>query len=103
MDFAAQTFDAVVCFGLFPHIEDKKAALKEINRVLKPEGKLIIAHALSSDEIETHHHRAHDTIVAHDVLPHRAEMKWLLKETGFTGVKIIDEPGKYLCTATKHI
>ncbi len=34
MDFVVQTFDAVVCFGLFPHIEDNEAALTEINRVV---------------------------------------------------------------------
>ena len=58
LDFQSQTFDAVTCFGLFPHIENKEEALRQISRVLKTNGKLIIAHALSSEEIKAHHHSA---------------------------------------------
>jgi ubiquinone/menaquinone biosynthesis C-methylase UbiE len=35
LDFPSQTFDAVTCFGLFPHIENKEEALRQMNRVLK--------------------------------------------------------------------
>ena len=68
LDFPSQTFDAVTCFGLFPHIENKEEALQQINRVLKTNGKLIISHALSSTEIKAHHHNA-SSAVAHDELP----------------------------------
>ena len=95
LDFPSESFDAVTCFGLFPHLENKKVALAQLNRVLKPGGKLIIAHALSSSEIKAHHRN--EAVVAHDALPDRTEMNWLLKQAGFTGIRITDEPGCYVC------
>ena len=100
IDFPSEGFDCVVCFGLFPHIEDKEKALTQISRVLKVSGRLIIAHALSSEEIEAHHHES-ASAVARDALPDRHTMKQMLRQAGFTEIKITDEPGRYLCTATK--
>jgi ubiquinone/menaquinone biosynthesis C-methylase UbiE len=100
LDFQSQTFDAVTCFGLFPHIENKEEALRQINRVLKTNGKLIIAHALSSEEIEAHHHNA-SSVVAHDELPKAAVMEKLLTQGGFGKIHIIDKPGQYLNLSIK--
>ena len=68
------SFDAITCFGLFPHLEKKEKALCNMNRALKPGGTLIIAHALGSEEIEAHHSNASPT-VAHDTLPEKSKMK----------------------------
>jgi len=100
LDFPSESFDAVTCFGLFPHLENKEAALNQLNRVLKPGGKLIIAHALSSAEIKAHHRKA--PVVCHDALPDRTEMKRLLNRAGFTRIRITDEPGCYVCLSTSH-
>lgn len=103
LDFPSQTFDAVTCFGLFPHIENKEESLRQMNRVLKTNGKLIIAHALSSAEIKAHHHNA-SSVVAHDVLPTAAVMKKLLTQAGFGKIHILDKPGQYLNLSSKmHI
>ena len=99
LDFPAVTFDAVTCFGLFPHLENKEAALSQMNRVLKHGGKLIIAHALSSKELRAHHRNTSE--VAHDMLPDKAEMKRLLNQAGFTEVHIIDKPKRYVCSSAK--
>jgi len=95
-----ESFDAVICFGVFPHLENKEKALRNINRILKSSGKLVIAHALSSEELKAHHNNASSTVM-HDVLPEEAEMKKLLEQTGFTEISIKDEPGCYLCIAHK--
>jgi ubiquinone/menaquinone biosynthesis C-methylase UbiE len=100
LNFPSQTFDVVTCFGLFPHIENKEKALRQINRVLKTNGKLIIAHALSSAEIKVHHHNA-SSVVAHDALPPSSVMKKLLKQAGFEKILIIDKPGQYLNISIK--
>ena len=98
--FPPETFDAVVCFGVFPHLENKENALQNINHLLKPAGTLIIAHALSSEELKTHHKNA-SSAVCHDMLPEMPKMKQLLEQTGFTEISIKDEPGLYLCVARK--
>jgi len=98
--FPREHFDVVVCFGVFPHLGNKGKALQNIKRILKPSGKLVIAHALSSEELKTHHNNA-SSAVMHDVLPEEAEMKKLLEQTGFTRISIKDEPGCYLCIAHK--
>lgn len=98
--FQPELFDAITCFGLFPHFENKKQALSQMNRVLKPDGKLIIAHALSSCEIRNHHHNA-SLAVARDILPEEAEMKELLKQAGFRKIEITDMPGCYFCLSNK--
>ena len=100
LDFPSGSFDALTCFGLFPHLENKEEALSQMSRMLKPGGKLIIAHALSSKEIKAHHSNA-SAAVAQDVLPEKSEMKWLLKEAKFTGIHIVDKPGCYLCLSKK--
>ena len=100
LDFQLQTFDAVTCFGLFPHLENKEEALRQINRVLKTNGKLIIAHALSSEEIKVHHHNA-SSVGAHDELPTAPVMKKLLTQVGFGKIHVNDKPGMYLNLSVK--
>jgi ubiquinone/menaquinone biosynthesis C-methylase UbiE len=100
--FPEETFDAVICFGVFPHLQNKQKALQNIHFTLKQEGKLVIAHALSSEELK-HHHQKVSTQVAHDLIPKMADMKKLLELTGFTEISIKDEPGCYLCIASKFI
>ena len=51
--FPTESFDAAICFGVFPHLENKEKALQNINSMLKPNGKLVIAHALSSEELSS--------------------------------------------------
>jgi ubiquinone/menaquinone biosynthesis C-methylase UbiE len=98
--FPPESFDAVICFGVFPHLENKQKVLQNLNCALKPGGKLVIAHALSSEELKKHHKNATSTVI-HDMLPEMPKMKQLLEQTGFTEISIKDEPGLYLCTARK--
>jgi ubiquinone/menaquinone biosynthesis C-methylase UbiE len=98
--FPTESFDAVICFGLFPHLKNKEKALQNINHLLKASGTLIIAHALSSEELKAHHNNASSAVV-HDMLLKEAEMIQLLEQTGFAEIRIKDEPGCYLCIANK--
>ena len=100
LQFPSASFDAITCFGLFPHLENKEEALSQMNRVLKPGGRLIIAHALSSMEIKSHHHNA-SSVVAHDVLPEEASIRQLLRQAGFVRIRVVDKPGCYLCLSNK--
>jgi ubiquinone/menaquinone biosynthesis C-methylase UbiE len=98
--FPTESFDAVICFGVFPHVEHKDKALQHTYSILKPGGNLVIAHALSSEELKAHHKKVSQH-VAQSTLPEKGEMTQLLKQTGFAGIRIRDEPGCYLCVACK--
>ncbi|MBN1682136.1 class I SAM-dependent methyltransferase [Candidatus Bathyarchaeota archaeon] len=99
MDFNHEAFDTITCFGLFPHLNNINEALRNFYYVLKPEGKLIIAHALSSEEIKEHHMRSES--VYGDDLPEVSEMINLLNKAGFKEVTVRDETGLYLCKSKK--
>ncbi|MGQ9550898.1 MAG: class I SAM-dependent methyltransferase [Candidatus Bathycorpusculaceae bacterium] len=96
-----ESFDAVTCFGLFPHLDKKEKALHNLNSALKTGGTLIIAHALSSQEVKAHHKSALPPVV-NDTLPEDKEMRRLLSRTGFTEICIKDEPGCYFCLSKKR-
>ena len=99
LPFSGEFFHHVVCFGAFPHFAHKHLVLQEMHRVLMTDGTLIIAHALSSQEIKQHHMGA--APVRHDFLPEETEMRSLLQSTGFHVLQLIDRPKRYLCEAQK--
>jgi ubiquinone/menaquinone biosynthesis C-methylase UbiE len=99
LPYKDQFFDHVVCFGAFPHFEDKEKALEEMGRVLKTRGTLIIAHALSSVALRSHHQNCGP--VSTDFLPEEGEMRALLEKAGFRVKRLIDEPKRYLCEGVK--
>lgn len=99
LPFEDQFFDHIVCFGAFPHFEDKAKALEEMGRVLKMGGTLIIAHALSSAELKDHHQGC--APVSQDFLPDEPQMKNLLEKAGFQITRLIDQPKCYLCEGFK--
>ena len=99
LPFEDEFFDHVVCYGAFPHFDNQPRALGEMNRVLKVGRTLIIAHALSSEEIKSHHKTA--SPVSRDCLPEEEEMRRLMENAGFQVLRLIDKPKCYLCEILK--
>lgn len=98
LPFADKTFDISVGFRAFPHFGDKKKALAEVHRVLKPGGKLFFIHLVSSKQLAQHHHRQ-GGVVADDVLPAADVMQKMFAHAGFAKLTIDDHPNLYLATA----
>lgn len=94
------SMDTVICFAAFPHFSGKLTALREMRRVLRPGGRLRIAHLLSREEL-SRHHGGHPA-VALDKLPDNGAMAALFLEAGFPSPDIIDIPGRYLASAQKE-
>ncbi|MEG6504613.1 methyltransferase domain-containing protein [Nitratidesulfovibrio sp. 1201_IL3209] len=92
-------FDHVICFAAFPHFADKAAAVREMARVTRPGGEVVIAHLLSRAEL-ARHHGGHPA-VAQDALPDDGAMRQLLRDAGLTGASIADGPGMYVARARK--
>jgi len=75
------TFDKILCFSAFPHFQDQQTALREMVRVLKPEGKLLVLHINSSEELNAFH-ATRDGPVSGDTLPAGSELGELFRHTG---------------------
>lgn len=56
LPFASGSFDAVVTFNTFEHLADPNTAAREIHRVLKPGGRLILHTAFLQPVHEPPHH-----------------------------------------------
>ena len=94
------SIDTVVCFAAFPHFEDKLEALKEMFRVLKPGGNIVVAHLLSRAELSRHHGGL--SAVSNDKLPDDDGMRGFFRAAGFPDPEIIDIPGRYIARSIKE-
>ena len=96
---ANESCDVAVCFSCFPHFRDKEKAVQALERILRPQGFLVIAHFDSSDGINNHHKSCH--AVMHDHLPDEATMREMITSSGFRMETFIDESGFYYIQARK--
>ena len=99
MEIAPGSLDAVICFAAFPHFSEPREVLTRMTKSLKPGGRLVIAHLMSSRELAEHHHS--HTPVCQDRLPATETMFQWLDGCGL-GIKTFeDRSGLYLLAAVK--
>jgi len=98
--FKSNSFDTVICFSVFPHFVNKLKALKELKRILKLGGRLVIAHADSRETINTHHRKV-GTIVAKDQIPDDKKAHSLLQKAGYENTQIENGKNYYLLTGNR--
>jgi ubiquinone/menaquinone biosynthesis C-methylase UbiE len=101
LPFGSRSADAVVCFRVFPHLDDRTAALAEFSRVLRERGLLVIAHPAGRQKLNEYHSRAGGE-VALDLLPEEPEMRSCLAASGFEVVLFEDRDERYLVRALKR-
>jgi ubiquinone/menaquinone biosynthesis C-methylase UbiE len=94
-----KSFDAVVCYSVFPHFCDKPKALKKIGRLLKDNRKLFICHTSSRQAINDIHRSVPE--VCDHLLPRNEEMRRMLAGAGFKDISIADGKDDYLVSARK--
>ena len=54
-DFGKQ-FDCIVVYNAFPHFPDPERLIRTLSGLLKPGGTLTVAHGMSREKIDAHHH-----------------------------------------------
>lgn len=91
-------FDVVLCFHSFPHFRDQKAALRQIARLLKPGGQLLVVHLVGSRQLNAFHHHVGGA-VCHDHLPHSSAWKKLLLPVGMRIAEAVDQEDLFLVRA----
>jgi len=97
---ADNSVDLAMCNSAFPHFDDKVKALKEIARVLRNNGRLVICHTMSR-EMLNRLHQSIGGIVAGDLLPDESQLRGLIKQAGLRVTHFEDGPDRYLVIAEK--
>ena len=96
---AGNSFDAAVCYSVFPHFQDKPKALKEIHRLLKKDGWLFICHTSGRRAINEIHRSLPE--VCDHLFPENDNTRRILSEAGFEDIEIYDGKDDYLVSAHK--
>ena len=97
---ADNSADLAMCNSVFPHFNDKSRALREIARVLKNNGRLVICHTTSREMINQLH-QSIGGAVANDLLPHEFQLRELIKQAGLRISYFEDGPKRYVVIAEK--
>ena len=98
--FPDEYFDYVIANACFPHFEKKNVALKEIHRILKKNGMVVISHPTGRDFVNKIHHNT-GGYIKKDIVPEGITLANLLKKHCFHPEKIIDEPDFYFVSGKK--
>jgi ubiquinone/menaquinone biosynthesis C-methylase UbiE len=97
---ADNSVDLAICNSVFPHFNDKVKALKEIARVLKNNGRLVICHTMSR-EMLNQLHQSVGGVIASDLLPPEFQLRELIKQAELKITHFEDSPERYLVIAEK--
>ena len=97
---ADNSVDLAICNSVFPHFNDRVKALKEIARVLRNNGRLVICHTMSRKMINQLH-QSIGGVVANALLPPEFQLRGLIKQAGLRVTHFEDGPERYLVIAEK--
>jgi ubiquinone/menaquinone biosynthesis C-methylase UbiE len=93
----SEIFDLIVCYSSFPHFEKKIRALKEMRRVLKSGGRLVICHTSGRSEINRIHRN--EPCLTRHILPAPEELYGLLRQAGYREIRINERDNDYFAQA----
>jgi demethylmenaquinone methyltransferase/2-methoxy-6-polyprenyl-1,4-benzoquinol methylase len=95
-----QQYDVVLCFHCFPHLRHQPQALRNMERALKPGGRLIVMHLAGSVQINAFHDSVGGA-VASDHLPDKNQWQSMLAETNLQLNECIDREDLFFLRADK--
>ena len=101
LPFPACCFDGIAMLAVFAHLRDQRRALEEACRVLRPGGRLVVAHPLGSGEL-AHIHRRAGGPVARDLLPSANTLQSWLLGCRFQVLDYVDRTGLFLVLAERR-
>lgn len=93
-------FDVIMCYSVFPHFQDKPGTVSRMAKLLKPDGRLVIAHSQSRDAINNLHASSSDT-VSGDELPEAATIEQYIKQAELTPILTEDNDEMFVVIGQK--
>ena len=96
----SRSFDVVICNSCFPHFHDQRRATREMARVLRIGGRLVICHTRNRHAINQCHH-SHGGVIGGHELPDPDGMRAFLADAGLRLDVLNDGEERYLVVAEK--
>ena len=93
-------YDAIICYSVFPHFEDKQKLIARLSSILKKGGVLSICHSQSRDAINKLH-KSGSSAISHDNLPSMVEIEQYILKSGLVIVNKIDDDQMFLINSVK--
>ncbi len=93
-------FDAILCFGVLPHLRDQDAACRQLLAALRPGGVLAVGHLMDSETLNSFH-AALDAPVAGDRLQPAAGLAARLEAIGAQADVVEEQPGWYYVAVSR--
>ncbi|MGB9599914.1 MAG: class I SAM-dependent methyltransferase [Myxococcota bacterium] len=101
VDIEENSCDYVICYSVWPHIDDTERAILNIKRILKRGGRFIIWHTHGRERINEIH-RNIDSVVNKDILLPAKEISHQIKRYGFEIISLEDDNEHFLIIAEKR-
>jgi demethylmenaquinone methyltransferase/2-methoxy-6-polyprenyl-1,4-benzoquinol methylase len=98
--FAPESYDVIVCYSVFPHIDDKPRMIRNLAGALKKGGLFAILHSCSKERINGVHVHAHRD-VSLDSLPPADRVADFMRKLGMKMEVVIDNSEMYAVYARR--
>lgn len=94
-------FDCIMCYSMFPHFIDKKAAIERLARYLKKDGKFVICHS-ESREIINNLHKKVSEVVKDDQLPPVDIIREYYSKAAIRTISVVDNEDMFVVIGEKE-
>lgn len=101
LPIAPASFDAVLCFGVLPHIQELDAACRGLLAALTPSGVFAVGHMMDSATLNDFH-ASMDGPVSADRIETAADLARRLAALGARVDVVEEEPGWYYVAASRQ-
>ena len=98
--FEDNFFDRIIVNSCYPHFEEKPSVLREIYRLLKKDGLVIISHPTGRRFVNELHKKAHP-LIEEDIIWDISTLKEFIESFKFKFVRGIDEDDFFLISFTR--
>lgn len=92
--FSAASFDAIICYSVFPHFAEQQDTLNRLSSLLKKNGCLQVCHSESRAEINRRHCQLGRSLISHGLMPAK-EAAALFAAAGLEVLEVIDNDEMY--------